>query len=148
MGTEVKFCHSEHEEGPYGGEFDTRDEAIQDGLSEYDEGFYTGEVHRRTIGFYLDQRDIENMLESMAERAAEDCGEVADDWLSDPYIDWKMPLAERTALVIKIHDEKKESLASLLTDFRAALEKWATNNGNQPRFWHVDNVEPCDRKGE
>jgi hypothetical protein len=37
-------------------------------------------------------------------------------------------------------DRKRDYLESLTVKLRAALEEWATENDEQPGFWHVSNA--------
>lgn len=76
----MKYCHSDSEDKLFRGQFDSEQEALADALTKYDEAevVYVAECHKRTIGYYLQAQDIENLLESMAEIAGEDCGEAAE----------------------------------------------------------------------
>jgi hypothetical protein len=43
---------------------------------------------------------------------------------------------------------KADRLQFLLDGFRIVLETWATEEGEQPDFWHIENVKRYDRNGQ
>jgi hypothetical protein len=150
----VKYAHSDNEEVFRSGEYDTLEQALADALDEYDDGaFWVCEVEKRTIGEYLDTHDVESILERLAEQAGEECGEVAEDWLSGPpspqrayLVAGLEPAEEYNAKVIKWRQDKAEWLAPLVDGFRAVLEAWATEHGEQPGFWHAENSRQYTRE--
>lgn len=120
----MKYSYSRDGEMFYGG-FETREEAIKEGNVDSDgEDIYIGEAVMKTIGKYLTDSHIRNLLESIAENAGEECGEATDGWL------YKL---------------SKEELNNLKGQIQAVLEEWATQSGYQPKFYHVENVEQVRR---
>lgn len=117
----MKYSYSTNGEEFYGS-YDTREEAIEEGSADSVDGedIYIGEANKKTIGEYLNNYHINSLLESIAESAGEECGEVTEGWL------YKLP---------------KEELVNLRGQLQAALEAWATQSGYQPTFWHIENVE-------
>ena len=146
----MKYSHSDNEE-LFHGQFDTHEEALADALSEYaDADFvYVAEAHQRTIGHYINEYRIENLLESMAEAAGEEVGECAEDWLAPPGIQRKKDESKEDyqVRVEAWRKAKADRLAFLLDGFRIVLETWATDAGEQPSFWHVGNANCYDMNG-
>ena len=100
----------------------SKEEAIEEGRASSidNEDIHVGEVVKKTIGDYLTNRHVECLLESIADNAGEECGDVTESWL--------------TLLSTK-------ELNNLRGTIQAVLEKWATKTGHQPEFYHVENVE-------
>lgn len=127
------------------------EEAISEACDDDDmvEVIYVGESKQRTIGEYLNVHHIESLIESLAESAGEECGECAEDWLSPPDVRKKAD-ETKEAYQVRIdawRKEQAERFDFLLAGFRIVLETWATDRGEQPTFWHVDNVKEYDRDG-
>ena len=102
-------------------QFSSKEEAIEEGRASSDnEDIYVGEIVKKTIGEYLTNRNVDCLLESIAENAGEECGDVTESWL--------------TLLSM-------EEMSNLKRLIREVLEKWATRTGHQPEFYHVENVE-------
>lgn len=144
------YSYSENEEFFYG-HCETVEAAISEALDNYPdaETIYVGEAKQRTIGEYFDRYDVESILERLAESAGEECGEVAEDWLEGPkfpQLPADMPKEEKEMIRQAWQDNKKNYLESLAVKLRAALEEWATEEGEQPGFWHVDNIKSFSRE--
>ena len=110
------------------GRFASKEEAIKEGRASSDnEDIHIGEIVGKTIGEYLTNKHVECLLESIAEQAGDECGDVTESWL--------------TLLSM-------EELSNLKRAIQALLEKWATRTGHQPEFYHVENTEQvkCNRK--
>jgi len=160
-GTKMEYSHSDNEE-MFHGQFATHEEALTDALSNYaDADFvYVAEVYQRTIGHYLNIHHIESLLESMAESAGEKCGEIVGEWLMGPVCPKKnIPgrptfrtsaeeIAEYQVRIDAWRKEKADRLAFLLDGFRIVLETWATDTGEQPGFWQVENAKRYDMNGQ
>lgn len=154
----MKYSISDNEETFYG-QFDTEADALDEALSNYDDAdvVYVGECHQRTIGQYLQFGDVENLLEKLAENAIEECGDAAEDWLQEPLcprqvyprpqdaVERKKCDADYQAKVDVWRKAKRDRVAFLLEGFRVVLETWATEEGCQPRFWHIKNVKSFGR---
>lgn len=143
----MKYSHSDNEE-TFHGQFDSEKEAVEDAFNEYEDAevIYVGECHTRTIGAYLNLSDIQNLLDSMSERANEECGEVTDGWL-DHSFQYRQgeSNADRTERVKAWKKSEAERLAFLLDGFKIVLEAWATEEGCQPGFLKIENVRCFDR---
>lgn len=147
----MKYSYS-HNEEDFSGQCDSIEDAILESICEYGgeyETVYIGEAHQKTIGQYLWQSDVENLLERMQEQAQEECGECAEDWLSAPYFDYRIKgeSTEDQKARLAAHKQKEsDRLAFLLDGFRIVLETWATEEKEQPGFWHVQNIHEYDCK--
>ena len=99
----------------------SKEEAIEEGSADSidSEDIYIGEAVEKTIGAYLTNSHVANLLDSIIENAGEECGEATKGWLRLP----------------------KEELNNLTCQIQAVLEEWATQSGYQPNFYHVENVE-------
>ena len=66
------------------GRFASKEEAIKEGSdgSIDNEDIYVGEIVKKTIGEYLTNRHVDCLLESIAENAGEECGDVTESWLT------------------------------------------------------------------
>jgi hypothetical protein len=144
----MEFAFSDNEE-TFHGACATLEIALAEALDNYpdDDSIWIGEVTRKTIGGYFGHHDVENLLEQIQETAADQCGEVTEDWLaplqiSGPKIESR---EERNARYKAAKVKNQERLAPLLDDIRAALEKWATEEDEQPRFYQVGNVKNYTR---
>lgn len=102
------------------GEFATLEEAAIDAFNDDTEleSVEVGENHNSPASFYV---SAESILEDIAQRASEECGEIADDWLEDLMID-------------------KEKLA----DLEKLVGDWIENN-EPPTFWRIDNTKTITR---
>lgn len=146
----MKYSYSDNEEMFYG-MADTREQAIAEAVDNYPdtETICIGEAKKKTIGEYFDRYDTESLLERLAESANEECGEVAEDWLEGPHcpqVPRDMPKEEKDMIQQAWKNRKRDYLESLTVKIRAALEEWATENDEQPGFWHVDNIEELSRE--
>ena len=65
--------------------------------------------------------DADCLLEQMSERAYDECGEVAEDFMCS------------------IGKEPRVELDELLA---TVIDTWAEKHGEQPAFWHVDDIRP------
>lgn len=104
------------------GRFASKEEAIKEGSdgSIDNEDIYVGEIGKKTIGEYLTNEHVERLLDSIADAAGEECGEVVESWLANV---------------------STGALSNLKGRIQVALEEWATKTGHQPEFYHVENVE-------
>jgi hypothetical protein len=147
----LKYSYS-HNEEDFSGFCDSVEEAILESLSEYGGEYdtvYIGEAYKKTIGDYLWQCDIENLLERMQEQAQDECGDCAEDWLSGPYFEYYVngeSNEDRDARHKALYAKKADRLAFLVDGFKIVLETWATDAGEQPGFWHVRNIQQYDCK--
>ena len=147
----MKYSYS-HNGEEFQGMCDSIEDAISEACDDDDmaEVIYVGEAHQKTIGEYLWSSDVERLLEQLSEQASEECGECASDWLHGPYfesyIKGETP-EERKARTDEFRRKQQDRLRPLMQDIMAALEKWATENDEQPGFWHVSNVKKYDREG-
>lgn len=144
------FSYSDNEEYFYG-QCETMEAAVSEALDDYPEAdtIYVGEAIQRTIGEYFSCYDAESLLEQLAESASEECGDVAQSWLQGPMcpkIPSNIPRAEQEMIRDAWKQNKASYLESLLAKIRPALEEWATENNEQPGFWHVGNVKPFSRE--
>lgn len=145
----LQYSYSDNEETFYG-TADSRIDAISGALDDYPDAdtIWIGEAKKKTIGDYFHQCHVENLFEQLAEAAGEECGECAEDWLEGPRCPRSNPPLPKEELKAK-HEafriKRKEWTASLVDDIRAALEKWANENDEQPGFWHIDEIEEFPR---
>ena len=76
----MSYCISTNEE-TFGGNLDSRDDAIREGVFEYGleigQRFWIGQPAERKASAYF---DLECMIERLAEAAYEDVGESAEGW--------------------------------------------------------------------
>ena len=162
----MAYCYSRDEELFYG-EFDTIEGALAEAFGELDSesltsdvAVYIGEVDKKTAAGYLTQHHIEDLLDNISTEAAEDCGEVADDWFSFPVPARVMRSGElKTAFHARDWSEEKiqqsqsrwedhnKSMAELTEKIRTLIDEWATNTDNQPNFWGVKNVKRYFKNG-
>lgn len=146
----MKYSYSQNEED-FNGLSNSVEDAILESICEYGGEYDTvfiGEAHQKTIGGYLDTQDIESLLERMAEQAYEECGECSEDWLSGPHFNQKInePREEREARFTEYKKKRDFRLSFLVDGFKIVLEKWATEEKEQPGFWHVQNIKKYDCK--
>lgn len=146
----MEYAYSDNEEMFYG-KCATLAEALDEALNNYpdDESVWIGEVTQKTIGGYF--FDAEGILECLAETAGNECGEAAEDWLSFPpcgsrRIEAGESREEYGLRVAAWRKRKAEYLGPLDEAIRAALEKWATDNDEQPHFWHVGSPKQYTRE--
>lgn len=145
----LEYSYSDNEEMFYG-KAATRELAIAEALDNYPdaETIWIGEATKKTIGGYFGQYDAESLMERLAESASEECGECAEDWLQGPLypqVPRETPREEKERIQQEWKGKKADYLESLAVKIRAALEEWATENDEQPGFWHVDNIEELSR---
>ena len=146
----MEYAYSGNEEDFYGGGEPTIVAALKQALQDYpdNEMVWVGEVTRNTIGGFFDHSDVTNLFEQLRETAGDECGEAAEDWLDLPNI--PTPKGEtREARELRweaSRAKQREYLAPLVADIRAALEKWATENDEQPGFYHVGNSRQYTRE--
>jgi hypothetical protein len=146
----LKYSYSDNEE-TFSGNCGSIAEALSEALDNYDDdecAIYVGENTQKTIGEYFDWYDVESILEELQESASEECREVAEDWLQGPKcprVAADMPREEKDMIQQAWKDRKKNYLESLAIKVRAALEEWATENDEQPGFWHVGNIKSYTR---
>ncbi len=145
----MKYSYSDDQELFHGQE-ETLEAAIAEALDNYPEAetVFVGEATQKTIGEYLTVYHVESLLEGLSEAAAEECGEVAEDWLVPASIRRETGEAKEDYQV-RINAWKRakaERLGFLLDGFRIVLETWATDAGEQPSFWHVGNVKSYGRE--
>lgn len=148
----MKFSYS-HDEEMFHGLCDSLEEAISEALDADPEAetIYVGEADKRTIGGWFYECDLERLFEQLQSNAAYECGECAEDWLEGPRFDYQSlrecKAAGERAEIRKLHRAKRDEwLKPLYDDVKAALEKWATENGEQPDFWHVSNFKSYSRE--
>lgn len=121
-----KFVYSIDEERYAADEYDTRDDALAAGRSDAtdddreDATIWTAVPMKPTIGTFLRGRFVEYLLDQVVEEAGEECGEFAEDWMV------KLP-----------HD----IVSDLEVRLGKLLEEWATQWGQQPSFFTVDQVQ-------
>lgn len=145
----MKYSYSDSDELFQGLE-DTLEGAISEALDNYPdaETVFVGAATQKTIGEYLTVYHVESLLEGLSETAAEECGEVAEDWLVPASIRREAGESKEDYQV-RVDAWKKakaDRLAFLLDGFRIVLETWATDAGEQPGFWHVSNVKSYGRE--
>ncbi|MET3508270.1 hypothetical protein [Halalkalibacter oceani] len=116
--SEGKWCYSFNEEN-FEGDFDTRDDAIGEGLYYYEEDnqseLYVGQAQEVSLGV-----NIDFIVEQLGEDAYEQCGEVAEDYLCN------------------VKSEHREILEDKMND---VLQKWMDEFKYNPTFYTVGNVE-------
>lgn len=120
----MEYAWSVNEEEYHGSE-DSRAAAIQAAISDNDlepgRKVWTGEIVKRSAGYYLTSAD--RLLEDMQERAYEDNGEYSEDWLTKVTTD----------------QEKELNLA-----LKAAADAWAEKHGHHPYFYEITNTVEHD----
>jgi len=114
MTEDKKWCTSSDGEHYDSECFETKEEAIADRKNGYGgDPFYVGQVRK----IYTTQLfDVDWMLDSMSERAQEEAGDAAEDYLC------------------VLTKEQKE-------DLEKTIENWFKNNGLEPTFWGIENEE-------
>jgi len=117
----MKHCYSrggEHFHGP----FDTLKQAVIEAVDDNSAtpfNFYVGTTTgEKKASTYM---DADCLLEQMSERAYDECGEVAEDFMCS------------------IGKEPRVELDELLA---TVIDTWAEKHGEQPAFWHVDDIRP------
>lgn len=139
----VEYCYSYNEEN-FSGSCPTIEDALAEAIDNGDggeKGFWIGESVRFKAGDFFCMTRVEDLIETLADDAGEECGECAEDWLN-PYPEWgSMPASERSQAIVRY----RESLEPLRDDIRAAINKWADETGRQPDFWGVKNVQYFSR---
>lgn len=102
------------------GTFETLKEAVAEAVAGETEpfNFLVCESHRpKSASYYLPS--AADFLEQMSERAADDCGEAAEDFMYGVPADARAQLQVRLSVVI---------------------DEWAKEHGLQPTFWHAENI--------
>ena len=146
----MEYAYSDNEE-LFQGRAPTLAEALEAALDDYpdDESVWIGEATQKTIGGYFGQYAAEQVLEQLAQAAGDDCGEAAEDWLEGPICPRRMtqePREDHAVRIEKYKIEKAEWIDPLVALIRAALENWATENDEQPGFYHVGNAQQYTRE--
>lgn len=102
------------------GEFATPEDAAADAFRDNPdlESVEVGENHKSPASFYV---SADSIFEDIAQRASDECGEIADDWLDGLMRD----------------KEKQAELEKLVGDWIEANEP--------PTFWRVDNTRTITR---
>lgn len=102
------------------GEFTTPEEAAEAAFRDTPnlDSVEVGENHKSPASFYV---SAESILEDIAQRASEECGEVADDWLLD-----------------LIQNGEK------IAEFEKLVGDWIEAN-EPPTFWRIDNTRTITR---
>jgi hypothetical protein len=124
--TTPTYCYATDDEGPYVGEYATREEALADGVAEaLDEEkatVYTarnGGVARASQ--YLSAHAVDNLLDALIDQAGDDGAETADTgWLENVTRDQEAALHARLAELV---------------------DSWCDEHGHTPKFWHVEDVQ-------
>lgn len=114
------FAYSTDEETYRGGEGDRATAlavAIEEEGIEVGRTVWTGEVIKQQAGAFFGGRDT---VEYMQERAYDEAGEFAEDWLADV---------------------TKEQEAELHDAIVKAINEWADKHGLHPTFYTVENTE-------
>lgn len=136
------YCYSTDKE-LFQGDFATREEALAEGLDD-GEGVtvWTGESVPIRCGDLLTPYAVENLLESIVDMAFEACGEeVTDDFLKGP--DFPAKYRKGTPERAKAEERTaahKKALEDLRERIGAAVDAWADDHGEQPKFWRVRDV--------
>jgi hypothetical protein len=144
----MKFCYS-HDEELFHGEFELVEDALAEAFDDPDvETAWTGQGVPHKCGDFLSTCAIDNILESMAENAFEECGEeVTSGFLDGPK--WAgtykkgTPEREKAEKANELHKKKLEDLRDRL---RETIDAWAEDYGEHPRFWGVENVKEWKRE--
>ena len=102
------------------GQFASKEKAIEVGRASSIDNIHIGEIVEKTIGEYLTNRHVDCLLDSIADAAGEECGEVVESWLANL---------------------STGALSNLKGRIQVALEEWATQTGHQPEFYQVENAE-------
>ena len=97
--------------------FWTKEEAIRYGENEYPGNFYVGQVSTKLESLSV---DVEEVLESVAQRVYDEVGEVSEDYLR---------IIEREHV-----DELEENMNKVLNE-------WLAKHNYEPNFYHVHNIE-------
>lgn len=107
-------------QGPY----DTREEAVVEMKKEIHSHdcneFYTGILKEHNLDDLLRDLNIDLLIENIQEKAAEDCGEQSEDWLSSI---------------------SKEDETELKKRIQVVLKQWLIDTHNEPNFGFIDDVE-------
>lgn len=120
MSDTPEHCWS-YDEERFSKDFDDVAERAWDGLHpDTPETFtlYQGEVEPHSISSFF--YDSDSLLENLAERAFDELGECAEDWLQT------IP---------------RDAVKELDETIKAALEAWAEKHKLQPTFYGVSNVK-------
>ena len=126
----------------YADSFDTREEAVQDGIEQYKEALDGNSTKlfdldypdapsgRFQIGYvkpYTPIIDVENIIERLQQQASDECGEYGWDFLN-----W-------TEITRPIEEDLRENL-------QRELDAWLKRYHLEPTFFTVENVENIDAR--
>lgn len=118
----MAYAYSTDEEHFYSAAGDTREDALEEGIDSNDlepgRTIWTGEIDREQAATFAP--DADDLIDTMMNRAYEDSGEWAEDWL------------------MTVTPEQK---AELTTSIKSIVNEWADKHGHQPKFFHVVNIE-------
>ena len=147
----TRYCYSDNSE-TYHGDCETIAGALDEALGDFEDAevIQVGEVVKPTIGDILNDYHVESLLEGLQETAGEEYGEHTEGWLDPPKFKLRDIKGGETreaydARLTEWRKKRSERLASLREDIAAALEKWATEEGEQPGFFGVKNAQDYDR---
>ncbi|OHD28240.1 MAG: hypothetical protein A2Y38_25285 [Spirochaetes bacterium GWB1_59_5] len=147
----MEYCYSDNGEA-YHGACKAIAEALDEALGEFGDAevIQVGEVVNPTIGDILNDHHVENLLDGLQETAGGEYGEFTEGWLDPPRIRPRDVKGGETRdayddRVTEWRKKRSERLASLSEDIAAALEKWATEEGEQPGFFGVKNSKDYTR---
>lgn len=116
----MKWVYSTNEENFTSDEFDTKEEAIEEGAYEaWDceyESFYVGQKKSVVLTDFLP--DTQSLVETLSENAYDAVGDLTDAWPS-------------------ISREQRDELIAL-------IDEWAIRNNLNPTFFQVINVESVE----
>lgn len=147
----TRYCYSDNSE-TYHGDCETIAGALDEALSEFEdaEEIQIGEAVQPTIRDILNDYHVENLLQGLQETAGEEFGEYTEGWLDPPKFKPRDIKGGETreAFDVRVTERRKkrsEKLASLREGIAAALEKWATEEGEQPGFFGVKNTQDYTR---
>lgn len=109
-----KWCTSKDGEHYNSEVFDTREEAIKDGLKGYGGGdFWVGQIAKISIYQLF---DVQCVIDSMQEQASELAGDAAEDYLT----------------FMKKKDRK---------ELEVTITRWFKKHDYEPDFYGIENIE-------
>ncbi len=113
-------------------EYPTREDARAAGVEESDPGQYVW-TGRKTAASSLIHVDGYGTIERVCEAVAEECGEVADDWLRTEQEATKWRPARSGV--------SRAQVADLTKRLTSAFEAWLTEVGQVPTFYQVTEMD-------